>query len=95
MTFNSDVVLGEKYRDSQTGFEGIATAIYFFQYGCERVQLEQLDKKTLDIRSITFDAPRLINQRTGIAPVVKKTGGPGNPDEGRARIDARSNVTAR
>lgn len=95
MTYASDVVLGDKYRDSQTGFEGIATAIYFFQYGCERVQLEQFDKKASDIRAITFDAPRLVNVKTGKTPVVTKTGGPGNPDEGRAHIDARASVASR
>ena len=95
MSFPSDVILGDKYRDSQTGFEGIATAIYFFQYGCERVQLEQFDKKTSDIRAITFDAPRLISAKTGKAPVVTKTGGPGNAGEGRPRVKAHASIASR
>lgn len=90
MSYASDVVLGDQYRDSQTGFEGVATAIYFYQYGCERVQVEAFDKKTQDIRSLAFDAPRLIHVKTGKAPKVTRTGGPGN-----GGAEARPGVTAR
>lgn len=73
--YSSDVELGEKYKDSQTGFEGIATAIFFFQYGCERVEIQAYDAERQEIRSITFDAPRLVSAKTGKAPVVSRTGG--------------------
>jgi hypothetical protein len=88
-TYTSDVILGDQYRDSQSGFEGIATAIYFYQYGCERVQVEAFDKKAQDIRAIAFDAPRLIHVKSGKAPAVKRTGGPGNGSEARPGVAAR------
>lgn len=94
MPYTSDVVLGERYVDSQTGFEGIATSIFFFQYGCERVEVQTMDAKTQELRTNVFDAPRLIHKASGKAPKVTRTGGPGSPYEGRAHVDARS-VNAR
>lgn len=75
-TYKSDIILGERYVDKQTGYEGIANAIYFFQFGCERVTLEELDPQTKQIREQTFDAPRLTNIRTGATAKVTRTGGP-------------------
>jgi hypothetical protein len=92
-SYKSDIVLGEKYIDNQTGFEGIATATYFFQYGCERVQIEAFDANTKEIRANTFDAPRLTNVRTQVTATTTRTGGPGHPGEGRATINAHAEVT--
>lgn len=83
MSYASDIILGDKYQDTQTEFEGTATAIYFYQYGCERVNLEAYDKKTKEIRSLTFDAPRLRSVKTGKIATVTRTGGPGNGNEAR------------
>ena len=82
-TYTSDVILSDEYEDTQTGFRGIATAVYFYQYGCERVQLETYDKKTQDIRSLSFDAPRLRHVKTGVLNKTTRTGGPGNGFERR------------
>jgi hypothetical protein len=82
-TYTSDIVLGDKYRDTQTMFEGVATAIYFYQYGCERVQLETYDPASKEIKSISFDAPRLLHINTGKVATVTRTGGPGNGREAR------------
>lgn len=87
--YTSDVILGERYRDSQTDFEGVATAIFFYQYGCERVELQAFDKKAQDIRSLGFDAPRLVHIKTGKTPVVKRSGGPGSSTESRSMGMAR------
>lgn len=87
--FQSDIVLGERYADTQTEFAGVATAIYFYQYGCERVQVEAYDKKTQEIRSLVFDAPRLRSVKTGKVATVKRTGGPGNGFEARVNDGAR------
>lgn len=93
--YTSDIVLGEKYRDEQSGYEGTATAIYFFQYGCERVQIETYDGVQRQIRTETFDAPRLTHIESGKRAKTDKTGGPGDPTEGnRAGIDMRE-VAAR
>lgn len=84
--FKSDIVMGQRYRDSQTEYEGIATAVYFYQYGCERVNLEAYDTKTKMVHSTTFDAPRLIHVDSGKKIKVKKTGGPGNGAEARPEV---------
>jgi hypothetical protein len=76
--YGSDIKLGEKYRDPQTGIVGTATAVYFFQYACERVQLEFV-KTDGEMKEYVFDAPRLET----LTPVPKRaraerTGGPGS-----------------
>jgi len=75
MSYSSDIVLGNKYRDEQTGYEGIATAICFYQHACERVTIEAFDKKKMEVREYTFDAPRLVDVETGRRAKVTKTGG--------------------
>jgi hypothetical protein len=85
MKYKSDVILGERYRDSQSGFQGVATGIFFYQYGCERVQLEAFVEREQDIKSLAFDAPRLIHVKTGKTPKVEKTGGPGTGLESRPK----------
>ena len=86
MSYASDIILGEDYADTQTEFTGKATAIYFYQYGCERVNLESYDKKTKNLVSLAFDAPRLKSIRTGLVATVTRTGGPGNGHEARATV---------
>jgi hypothetical protein len=56
-TTDKPVALGTRYRDSITGFEGVATARYEFLYGCVRVLLEGTkDGKPAEY---TFDEQRL------------------------------------
>lgn len=74
--YESDIVLGERYRDDQTGYEGTATAVYFFQHACERVCLETYDPTTLKVIESTFDSPRLTSVKTGVTATTQKTGGP-------------------
>lgn len=83
-TYDSHIELGERYRDEQTGLEGIATAIYFFQHACERVQLELINKHDGNIMEPVFDAPRLSSVKTGeMPPVPTKPGGPARSGEGK------------
>ncbi|ROZ88972.1 hypothetical protein [Gordonia sp. OPL2] len=72
--YASDIKLGEKYRDDQTGIEGTAAAIHFFQHGCERVTVELLVKG--ELKEYTFDAPRLRHIATGRLATTDRTGGP-------------------
>lgn len=81
--YQSDIILGETYIDQQSGFEGVATAIYFYQFGCERVNLEAFDDTRKQINSIAFDSPRLTNKKTGKTAKVTRTGGPGLTTEDR------------
>lgn len=84
--YKSDIVLGERYRDTQTGLEGIATAIYFYQYGCERVSIETLNESDKTISGTAFDAPRLQHVESGKVATVKRTGGPGDGREARPTV---------
>jgi len=75
--FTSDVELGIKYRDPQTGIEGTATSVHFYQYACERVTLEVMTNDG-ELNEYTFDAPRLEPQAGGRRLRTERTGGPGN-----------------
>jgi hypothetical protein len=81
-TFHTDIVFGDRYRDEHTGMEGIATGVFFYEHGCERVNLEVLHKDG-KLESYGFDAPRLIHVESGRRPEVAKTGGPGLSTEQR------------
>lgn len=73
-TFKSDIILGDKYRDSQTGIEGTATAVSFYQFGCERVNLEAVVQGKIE--EYGFDAPRLTHIPSGVRAESPKRGGP-------------------
>jgi hypothetical protein len=75
--YRSDIVLGERYRDDQTGYEGVAVAIMFFQHACERVELETI-KDDKSIIGHAFDAPRLTHIATGKTAKTDLPGGPGD-----------------
>lgn len=83
MNYKSDIELGKKYRDDQTGIEGIATAIYFFQHACERVQIEFVNEKDGQLTELTFDAPRLSSMDTGRRAKSDRPGGPARSNEGK------------
>ena len=51
------VKLGEKYRDTLSGFEGTATGIFEYLYGCLRVQLS--GDKDGEPKEFVFDEPQL------------------------------------
>lgn len=55
--YPSDIKLGEVYVDGQSGIEGIATAIVFYQHSCERVDIEYT--KDGELKQVMFDAARL------------------------------------
>ena len=74
VTYKSDIKLGERYRDEQTGIEGVATAIFFFQHACERVNLELIVKDALV--EYAFDSPRLTHIESGVQATTTRTGGP-------------------
>lgn len=79
--YESDVILGEKYEDTQTGYVGTATAIYFFQHACERVSLEKM-KDDGEILTETFDSPRLRHVATQKVARTTRPGGPARRGEG-------------
>ncbi len=87
--YETDIQLGERYRDEQTGMEGIATAIFFFQHACERVQLERINSHNQQLEETVFDAPRLTHVGTGLRAVVARPGGPAREHHVRPGVVAR------
>ena len=80
--YETDIVLGERYVDKQTGIEGTATAVHFYQYGCERVNLEAVVEGKIE--EYAFDAPRLTHKATDRQATTTRTGGPDkHRDSGR------------
>lgn len=73
MDYSSDIVLGNKYRDTQTGLEGIAVTIEFHQHMCQRVVLEVF--KNDDLKGWVLDAVRLEPVDAEPAPYVEPTTG--------------------
>lgn len=72
--YETDIRLGERYIDKQTGIEGTATAVTFYQFGCERVSLENVTRG--EIKDYGFDAPRLTHVATQQTAQTTRTGGP-------------------
>ena len=81
-TFQTDVVMGEKYRDPKTGIEGFVVGIHFYEYGCERVTLQTVNSQE-EINDYGFDAPRIERVSDGTSPKATKTGGPARGIEAR------------
>jgi hypothetical protein len=70
------IEFGEKYRDSHSGFEGVAIALYFFEHGCMRVNLRGMNGDG-DIKEYAFDAPELERADTDEkVPAGARSGGP-------------------
>lgn len=91
MDYTTDIVLGERYRDKQTGIEGVAVAVHFFQFACERVSIETVVNGKIE--DYAFDAPRLTSVETGEQAQSERPGGPGDnfqTDSIRPHIPRRS-----
>lgn len=72
--------LGATYRDTVTGFEGVAIAKAKYLYACERVTLQKVvDGEKWEIKELSFDLPALvlIPEKEEIEP-FHGTGGPGD-----------------
>jgi hypothetical protein len=80
-SYETDIRLGERYIDKQTGIEGTATTVTFFQHGCERVSLETVVKG--EIKEYGFDSPRLTHVETQQQATSTRTGGPERGVSGR------------
>lgn len=71
----SEIQLGEKYRDTVTGFEGTAIGRHQYLHGCERITLQSLEGG--DIKEYSFDAPSLVEVgKDGAGFSSERTGGP-------------------
>jgi len=78
---NNEINLGDKVRDTITGFEGIAIGRTKWLFGCDRitVQPDKTGKEGKILETHSFDAPQLVLVRRAKVKVVKqpkeKTGG--------------------
>jgi hypothetical protein len=70
----TEIKLGEKYRDTTSGFEGTAVGRHEYLHGCTRITLQTL--KDGDLKEFSFDAPALVAVETQQAFTSKRTGGP-------------------
>lgn len=72
------VELGKRYKDKASGFEGTATALYFFEHGCLRINLRGSSKTTGEPVDASFDAPDLIDGESekAVPASPTRTGGP-------------------
>lgn len=60
-TTRQQLVLGKTYRDSVSGFIGVAVARHTYLNGCERYSLQpQVDKEGKLPDAATFDSPQLL-----------------------------------
>lgn len=79
--YESDLVLGETYRDETTGLEGVLVAVHFYEHACERATLRYVDTMKR-VQEVSFDAPELMAVATGEKATAEKPGGPARA-EGR------------
>jgi hypothetical protein len=86
--FKTDIVLGDRYMDTQTGVEGVATSIHFYQHACERVALEYVHPQQ-GLTEAVFDAPRLQSLKTGKQATGVRPGGPARAGEGQRGVPGR------
>lgn len=77
MNYKSEVKLGKRYRDTDTGFEGVAGSVTFYQHGCERVVLKGTNLQG-ELKEYSFDVPEVELVETGerLKVLEEKTGGP-------------------
>jgi hypothetical protein len=72
-----DIVLGERYKDKITGFEGICTGKYEFMYGCHRVNLQGVING--EPKDFVFDVPQVEHvpeQGVVVEPAAVRRHGP-------------------
>ncbi len=71
---STPVTLGERYRDTITGFVGTATARTDYLYGCVRVVLEGPGKEGTPEEWV-FDEQRLVTEEGSKPTATATTGG--------------------
>lgn len=74
------VELGDKVKDSVTGYSGIVVCIGKWLHGCERVTVQPTELKDgKPIEAVTFDMPQLKIVNKSVHPGTSIVGGP-NPE---------------
>jgi len=86
MTIN----LGDKAKDSISGFSGIVTGVYKYLNGCVRMQIEadHLNKDGNVIGSQIFDVEQVVLVKAAQKKVMSPSGGP-RPDPSPRTVPTR------
>lgn len=71
----SEITLGDRYRDTITEFEGVATSRHEYLHGCTRVTLSAAGKDGAAPIHESFDAPQLEHVETAELVTSGRTGG--------------------
>lgn len=82
-SYKSDLKLGERYRDNTTGIEGALVAVHFYEHACERATIRYVDNQK-QVQEVSFDAPELVEVKTGRLAAVDRPGGPARAEGRRA-----------
>lgn len=80
--YQSDLIMGDMYKESGTGIEGKLTSVHFYEHACERATIRYLDKDG-NVQEASFDAPELEHVESGEKPQTKRPGGPARAEGGR------------
>lgn len=80
--YNSDLIMGDRYRDTATGVEGVLTSVHFYQHACERGTIRFKNNQG-EVVEASFDAPELEHVETETIPKVTRPGGPARAEGGR------------
>jgi hypothetical protein len=84
MSDTKPITLGEKYRDTITGFEGTVTARSEFLSGCVRYLIEgQMNPDSTASSEFWFDEQRLVAIESNDKPKATATAGGPHPDAPR------------
>ncbi len=78
MEYQTEIVLGQRYRDVPSGWEGIATGVFFYVNGCTRVNLAGPDKVGQP-KDFVFDEEQLVrgdDRGWTLDPPTSRHGGP-------------------
>lgn len=81
VSYESDLKLGERYKDNTTGIEGTLVAVHFYEHACERGTIRYVNAQR-DVCESSFDAPELVHLESGQTATADKPGGPAR-SEGR------------
>lgn len=87
--YRSEIQIGATYKDTLSGFQGVAVYVSFNITGCERVALDNLDGN--EIKAYEFDATRLKFVKGPTADVKKlvkavEVAAPGGPTSRSRRV---------
>ena len=81
------VELGDKVKDTVTGYQGIAIGATTWLHGCRRITVQSQELKDgKPVEAVTFDEPQLTVVKAMNHAAKRDTGGPGPVAEKRGAV---------